>query len=113
MIKADPLIVETATRVCTELCSPERVNAAEDGIWPAELWEAMESTGLCLAWVPETAGGPGAALADGFAVARLTAQFSVPLPVAETLLAGWLLAEAGLTVPAGPMSVAPAKSVSA
>ena len=73
MTKADPLIIETVTRVCTELCSPELVNAAEDGVWPADLWAAMESTGLSLAWVPESAGGPGASLADGFAVARTSA----------------------------------------
>ena len=107
MIKADPLIVETVTRVCTDLCSPELVNAAEDGAWPTELWTAMESTGLSLAWVPESAGGPGASLADGFAVVRASARFAVPVPLAETLCAGWLLAQAGLRVPAGPMSVAP------
>ncbi len=109
MIKADPLIIETVTRVCTDLCSPELVNAAEDGAWPTELWEAMESTGLSLAWVPESAGGPGASLADGFAVARSSARFAVPVPVAETLCAGWLLAQAGLRMPAGPMSVAPVR----
>ena len=110
MIKADPLIIETVTRVCTDLCSPELVNAAEDGAWPTELWEAMESTGLSLAWVPESAGGPGASLADGFAVARSSARFAVPVPVAETLCAGWLLAQAGLRMPAGPMSVAPVRA---
>jgi len=109
MLKADPLIVETVTRVCTDLCSAELVNAAEDGVWSAQLWDAMESTGLSLAWVPESAGGPGATLADGFAVARAAARFAVPLPVAETLCAGWLLAQAGLQVPAGPMSVAPVR----
>ena len=107
MIEADPLIVETVTRVCTDLCSASLVNAAEDGVWPTQLWEAMENTGLSLAWVPESAGGPGASLADGFAVARTAAHFAAPLPVAETLCAGWLLAQAGLQVPAGPMSVAP------
>ncbi len=107
MIKADPLIVETVTRVCTDLCSAELVNAAEDGTWPKALWEAMESTGLSLAWVPESAGGPGASLADGFAVIRTSARFAVPVPLAETLCAGWLLARAGLRAPPGPMSVAP------
>ncbi len=108
-VKADPLIVETVNRVCTDLCSPELVNAAEDGDWPSDLWEAMESTGLSLAWVPEAAGGPGASLADGFAVVRASARFAAPVPVAETLCAGWLLAQAGLSAPAGPMSVAPVR----
>ena len=109
MLEADPLIVDTAERVCADLCSPEIVNAAEDGEWPAQLWEAMESTGLALAWVPESCGGAGVTLADGFAVARATARHAVPLPVAETLLAGWLLGNANLTAPAGPMTVAPTR----
>lgn len=109
MLKPDPLIVETVSRVCTDLCSAPLINAAEDGDWPAALWEAMESTGLSLAWVPESAGGPGASLADGFAVARSVARFAAPIPVAETLCAGWLLAEAGLRAPTGPMSVAPVR----
>jgi len=110
MLKADPIIVETATRVCTDLCTPEIVNAAEDGTWQTELWEATESTGLSLAWVPEAVGGPGATLADGFAVARTMARGVAPIPVAETLCAGWLLAGAGIRVPAGPMTVAPVRA---
>jgi alkylation response protein AidB-like acyl-CoA dehydrogenase len=109
MLKPDPLIVETVNRVCTDLCNAALINAAEDGDWPVALWEAMESTGLSLAWVPESAGGPGASLADGFAVARRVARFAAPIPVAETLCAGWLLAEAGLRAPTGPMSVAPVR----
>ena len=109
MLKPDPLIVETVNRVCTDLCNAALINAAEDGDWPVALWEAMESTGLSRAWVPESAGGPGASLADGFAVARRVARFAAPIPVAETLCAGWLLAEAGLRAPTGPMSVAPVR----
>lgn len=110
MLDADPLIVETVTRVCTDLCSAELVNAAEDGVWPKALWEGLQSTGLTLAWVPESAGGPGASLADGFAVARVAARFSVPVPLAETLCAGWLLSAAGLQAPPGPMTVAPLRA---
>ena len=44
---------------------------------------------------------------DGFAVARIAAAHAAPLPVAETLLAGWLLGEGGMQPPAGPLAVAP------
>ena len=110
MLKADPLIVATANRICADLCTPELVNAAEDGHWPAELWDALQGTGLSLAWVPEAAGGPGATLADGFAVVRTTARSAAPVPIAETLIAGWLLASAGLQAPPGPMTVAPVRA---
>jgi alkylation response protein AidB-like acyl-CoA dehydrogenase len=46
-------------------------------------------------------------MADGFAVLRAAGRFAVPAPLAETLIAGWLLARAGIGMPAGPMTIAP------
>ena len=95
-MNADPLIVHTTARMLSELCGPEVVTAAEDGIRPDALWDALEASALTRAWVPEALGGPGTTLADGFAIARLAGTHAVPAPLAETLLAGWLAAEAGL-----------------
>jgi alkylation response protein AidB-like acyl-CoA dehydrogenase len=105
MPTVDPLILDTFSRLFTEQCSPAVVNAAEEGKWPVELWTAIETAGLSLAWVPEKHGGADGSLADGFAISRVAAAHAVPVPLAETLLAGWLLAEAGLNCPIGPMSV--------
>ena len=104
---ADPLIVDTTARMLSELCGPEVVTGAEDGTWPAALWEALEDSALTRAWIPETLGGPGTSLADGFAIVRLAGTHAVPAPLAETLLAGWLASEAGLETPQGPLTVAP------
>jgi len=105
MPTVDPLILDTCSRLFTEQCSPAVVNAAEEGDWPVELWTAIEAAGLSLAWVPEKYGGVDGSLTDGFAISRAAAAHAVPVPLAETLLAGWLLAEAGLDCPIGPMSV--------
>ena len=105
MPTVDPLILDTCSRLFTEQCSPAVVNAAEEGNWPVELWTAIEAAGLSLAWVPEKYGGVDGSLADGFAISRAAAAHAAPVPLAETLLAGWLLAEAGLDCPNGPMSV--------
>jgi len=59
--------------------------------------------------VPEAQGGAGAELADGFAVLGVAGRYAVAVPLAETLLAGWLLFRAGLKAPEGAMSVAPAR----
>jgi acyl-CoA dehydrogenase len=48
-------------------------------------------------------------LADGFAVLREAGRFAVALPLAETLLAGWLLARAGIASPKGSMTCAPVR----
>jgi acyl-CoA dehydrogenase len=103
----DNIIVDTATRIFQDLCEPNTINDAEKGVWPKALWDALEESGLPLTWVPEQFGGAGAALADGFAVLRVAGRFAAPVPLAETLMAGWLLARAGIAVPGGPMTVAP------
>jgi alkylation response protein AidB-like acyl-CoA dehydrogenase len=64
---------------------------------------------LDLAWVSENSGGAGASLADGFGIIREAGRAALAAPLAETLLAGWLLDRVGLTAPGGPMSVAPVR----
>lgn len=103
----DNIIVDTATRIFADLCEPATINAAEEGAWPAALWDALEESGLPLTWVPDTLGGAGAELLDGFAVLRAAGRAAAPVPLAETLLAGWLLAQAGIAAPSGPMTIAP------
>lgn len=109
-MNADPLIVDTTARMLAELCGSEVVTAAEDGVPPRALWEALEESALTRAWIPEALDGPGTSLADGFAIIRLAGAHAVPAPLAETLLAGWLASDAGLEAPEGPLTVAPANA---
>jgi acyl-CoA dehydrogenase len=103
----DSIIVDTATRIFTDLCEPATINAAEEGIWPEALWNALEENGLNLTWVPDRLGGVGAEISDGFAVLRVAGRHAAPVPLAETLMAGWLLTQASIDVPAGPLALAP------
>jgi alkylation response protein AidB-like acyl-CoA dehydrogenase len=103
----DSIIVDTATRIFADLCEPATINAAEEGKWPTALWDTLEESGLTLTWVPDTLGGAGADMIDGFAVLRVAGRAAAPVPLAETLLAGWLLAQAGIAVPSGPLTIAP------
>ncbi|HEY5831530.1 MAG: acyl-CoA dehydrogenase family protein [Hyphomicrobiaceae bacterium] len=105
---SDNPIAETTRRILTDLADPQAINKAGDG-WKAPAWSALEQAGLTLAWVPEDLGGSGADLADGFAVLREAGRFALAVPLAETLLAGWLLARAGIPVPNGAMTCAPAR----
>ena len=105
----DSVLVDATTRIFQDLCDPQTVNAQPDDAWKDALWSALESAGLTLAWVPEERGGSGASVADGFAVLAVSGRFAVPVPLGETMLAGWLLAAAGLDVPAGALTLAPAR----
>jgi alkylation response protein AidB-like acyl-CoA dehydrogenase len=42
-------------------------------------------------------------------VLRVAGRYSVPLPLAETMLAGWVAASAGLSISDGPMTVGPVR----
>jgi len=106
--QARDLLVETTARILRDLAEPQAVVNAKDEAWRKNLWRALEDAGLTRAWVPESLDGAGASLADGFEVLRVAGSFAVAVPLAETLLAGWLLSKAGLKVPAGTLSVVPA-----
>jgi acyl-CoA dehydrogenase len=105
----DSIVAETAARIFGDHCDPQTVNRATNETWKVSAWAALEEAGLPLAWVPEALGGAGAELADGFAVLHQAGRYAVALPAAETLLAGWLLARAGLGSPKGAMSCAPTR----
>jgi acyl-CoA dehydrogenase len=100
------LLRETATRLFQEHCEASALRAAEKA-FPKAAWDAIEEAGLHRALVPEDAGGYGVPVADALSLLRVAGEHALPLPLAETLLASWLLAGAGLTIPDGPLTIAP------
>ena len=101
------LLRETAGRVFQEHCGTDVSRSADGGTWPAAAWSAVAEAGLHRALVPEDAGGYGVAVTDALSLLRVAAEHAVPLPLAETMLAHFLLAGSGLAVPDGPLTVAP------
>lgn len=112
MSESDSIIVDTTNRIFQDLGDPQTVNNAKNDGWKKPLWAALEESGLTLTWVPDTLGGAGAEISDGFDVLRAAGNHAVALPLAETMLAGWLLAQAGIASPSGPMTVAPVRGIS-
>ncbi len=103
------IVAETAERIFADLADAQSINGAADSAWKTPLWNALTDAGLPLSWVPENCDGSGASLEDGFAVAASSGKFAVAIPLVETMLAGWLLSQAGLPSPAGKMTAAPAR----
>jgi acyl-CoA dehydrogenase len=107
--ETDNIVAETAARIFADLADPQTLSRARDSRWKEKLWRALADAGLTLAWVPEKQGGAGGSLADGFAILGAAGRYALPVPLAETLLAGWLLARGGISAPAGVMTIAPAR----
>jgi acyl-CoA dehydrogenase len=105
--ESENIVAETAARIFADLADAQTVNRDKDGRWKAPLWRALSEAGLPLSWVSEDCGGSGASLAEGFAVLSAAGKFALAAPLAETMLAGWLLAQAKIASPEGEMTVAP------
>jgi acyl-CoA dehydrogenase len=103
----ESLIEATAERLFGDHITPRLLAAAEQGQFSTEAWHAVEEAGLPLALVPEDAGGFGMPAAEALTILRVAGKHAVPLPLAETMAAGWLLSGAGLDIPNGPLSIAP------
>lgn len=103
-------LIQTIDRLCGTHCERSVRAAAEAGEWPAALWQALDEVGLVRAALPEDAGGPGLACDDAMLALRRSAYHAVPVPLAETMLAGRLLVAAGLEVPQGALTVAPVRA---
>ena len=106
--ESENIVIETAEKIFSDLADAQDVNRDRQGAWKAPLWQALTDAGLPLSWVPEELGGAGATLAEGFGVLGAAGRFAIAVPLAETMLAGWLLAQAKIPSPAGEMTVAPA-----
>jgi acyl-CoA dehydrogenase len=103
------LLAPTVTRLFGDLVTKELIESAEKGAWPDKLWRALEEGGLTLPLVPEEAGGAGGLWEDAHVVVRAAGKHAAPVPLAETIVASWLLAQARLEVPLGPLTVAPVR----
>ncbi len=103
------MLLESMNRLFQDHCTKQVADAAETGVFAQTLWDAVAETGVPLAALPESAGGADAEWSDLFAALRVAARFSAPLPLAETMLAGWAAASCGLETSDGPMTVGPVR----
>jgi len=101
------VLLDQADRLFRQHVTNERLAEADGGAWPAAMWDAVQDAGLPLAMVPEVAGGVGLPAADAMRLIRRSAWHTLPLPLAETMLAAALWAEDFGEAVEGPMSVAP------
>ncbi len=81
------LIIDTATRIFTDSCDHDLVEAAQDGQWAADLWHILETNGLLQLGLPDS----GTGVREMFEFLRVAGRFAVPLPLFERLLVQFAL----------------------
>ncbi len=103
------LILDTAQKMFRDHCDKALFDAAEQGHYPAPLWDLIAANELPYL---ATASG-GGSVADALRLLRVAGRFAVPLPLAEMLVANHLLDAVGCEVTAGRISLGIADSSSA
>ena len=96
------LIEDTAQRLFSRLSLPA---TAQDTASAGPVWQAAEEAGFPLALLSEAEGGFGLEPVDAMTPLLIAARHAAALPLAETMLANWLLARAGLPPVEGPAAV--------
>lgn len=97
---------DTVERILADTLTQADIEAAEQRILPADLFGALEENGITTMLAAEDKGGIGASLSEAMTILRATGSAAAPGPILETLLGQSLLAQAGLTLPNGPITLA-------
>lgn len=105
MSDTSTILAETCTRLFTDLVTADSLREAEAGAWPGALWSALEENGLTRPLVPEAQGGVGVTWQDTAVILHAAGYHGAPVPLAETIIAGWLLAQSGQAAPEGAITL--------
>jgi acyl-CoA dehydrogenase len=113
--RPDPLFAKALFDLLAENCTPAVVRRVERGASALvtlqdqaasqTLLHVLENSGFADALVPESHGGAGLSLAQGFDLFELCGRFVLPLPLAETMLARAWADHHNLPAPAGLVSL--------
>ena len=99
------LILDAAKSVLEGHCTHKVLDDAQNGIYAAALWSAMEETGIPWMVVPEAQGGSGLSVQDAGALIQQAAYYAAPVPLCETVMATWFLNAAGMELVTGALTI--------
>lgn len=105
MSEVRDILLETTNKIMKDLSTKEVITEVENGKWPSELWNTLEETGITGISIPEEKHGSGGTLGDALSVLQTAGYYAAPVPLAETMLAKWILSSCGITIPTGPLVI--------
>jgi len=100
----DAFFSDSIERLFATVSPPPRVRAIEGGEPAAPLWQEIDESGFVDALISEEDGGAGLGLAGAFEILLGCGNHAVPVPLAFTMLARAVLAQAGQAIPRGPIT---------
>ena len=105
----DDLLADSIEQLLSGRCGLQRVREVEadaSGAAGASMWRELAESGFADALVAEARGGSGLGLDEAGAIALACGRHALPVPLALTMVARAALAEAGLALPDGSITVA-------
>jgi acyl-CoA dehydrogenase len=94
------MIMDTAEKIFA------RDAMRSQGTFDAEQWIEVEASGFTHALLAEDTGGFGLSAREATSILRVSAKHASRSPLAETMLANWLLVDAGLPIGNGVTTIA-------
>lgn len=99
------MIADSVERLFTKQVTRELLERFDAGHRADSLWQMVVDNGLPGALVAQDAGGSGASWLDASPVLHAIGYWQAPLPLVETMVGAALLAQAGMEVPEGPITL--------
>ena len=105
MNELQSILSDSVNGLLGDRVTKQLLETAESGEFPQALWDEVEANGLTRVLVSEERGGAGGTWADANVVLKAAGEHAAPLPLAEAVLASWLLDKAGIDIPEGVITV--------
>jgi acyl-CoA dehydrogenase len=106
MSELGKLIEDMVERLLSDYVDHSLLEAAESGVWLQELWAILEENGLVSMLAATKDQGAKMNWREAFLVVTAAGRHGLPLPLPESIAAGWLLATSGLEAPDGRVGLA-------
>jgi alkylation response protein AidB-like acyl-CoA dehydrogenase len=100
------MFTEAIEKILTDLCTPARVRAVENGDGAKALWSALEDGGFLELLTPEVADGAGLSLEALFPIFLAFGRHALPVPAAQSIAARALMRDCSHVPPAGMLTLA-------
>lgn len=99
------IMIEQIDRLLGQHVNKDVLVRSERGEWQDDLWQVVSEAGVPYAMVAEASGGLGLAAGEVMKLIRRMGYSALPLPLAETMVANYLLTEAGGSLLDGPATL--------